>query len=193
MSKKGVLVIITAPSGSGKTTIYKELLKRGKNFGFSVSYTTRKKRDDEVNGLDYYFIDRKDFKKKVDRDEFIEWALVHGELYGTEKRQIIECLSKREICILDVDVQGALRVMEEYKDAVTIFIEPPSIEELRRRLKKRGTESEKEIELRLTDAKNELEYKKHFKYIVINDVVKVAIQRVEEIIENERIKYDSNL
>jgi guanylate kinase len=188
LSNTGFLVVVTAPSGSGKTTIYKRILKDNPDLCFSVSYTTRKKRIFEVDGADYYYIDRKSFERKIESGEFIEWATVHGELYGTERRQIEGSLKKRRICILDVDVQGAIRVMEEYPDALTIFIQPPSIEELEQRLRKRGTESEENIRIRLMDAQNELEYRDLFKYIVVNRIAEEAIREVEAIIEREKNK-----
>jgi len=188
LSNTGFLVVVTAPSGSGKTTIYKRILKYNPDLCFSVSYTTRKKRIFEVDGADYYYIDRKSFERKIESGEFIEWATVHGELYGTERRQIEGSLKKRRICILDVDVQGAIRIMEEYPDALTIFIQPPSIEELEQRLRKRGTESEENIRIRLMDAQNELEYRNLFKYIVVNRIAEEAIREVEAIIEREKNK-----
>jgi guanylate kinase len=186
LSRSGFLVVITAPSGSGKTTIYRHLLKNYKDFKYSVSFTTRRKRKDEVEGADYFYISRKVFEKMIEGGDFIEWAIVHGELYGTEKRQIVDCLKRKKICILSIDVQGAIRVMQEYPDAVTIFIEPPSIEELERRLRRRGTESEEEMQIRLMNAQNELEYKNHFKYIVVNDIVEKALKEVENIIAREK-------
>ncbi|MBN2324422.1 MAG: guanylate kinase [Spirochaetes bacterium] len=186
MSNSGFLVVVTAPSGSGKTTIYREVLRKNPELVFSVSYTTRKRRPSEIHGRDYYFIDRKTFDRMAADGKFIEWAVVHGELKGTERAQVERCLMKMKVCILDVDVQGALNIMNEYPDAVTIFIEPPSIEELEKRLRKRKTESEEQILVRLRDAENELAYRNRFKYIVVNDIAENAIRKVEEIITQER-------
>jgi guanylate kinase len=178
--------VVTAPSGSGKTTIYREVLAKNRDLVFSVSYTTRKKRPTEVHGRDYYFIEKEQFERMIEHGEFIEWAVVHGELKGTERAQVDRCLEEKRVCILDVDVQGALNIMKEYNDAVTIFIEPPSIEELERRLRNRKTESEKQILVRLRDAENELAYRNRFKYIVANDIVQKAIKQVEQIITQEK-------
>jgi len=188
LSKTGFLVVITAPSGSGKTTIYKQLLKRNPQLQFSVSFTTRPRRQDEENGIDYYFVSKKEFMRKVERGDFVEWAEVHGEYYGTEKSQVDRCLKNGRICLLDVDVQGAINIQKNYRDLVNIFIMVPSLEELARRLKKRGTDSEERIKVRLRNAENELEYKKYFKYIVINDKVEEAVSQIEKIIESEKGK-----
>ncbi len=188
MNKRGFIVIITAPSGSGKTSIYKKLFEVRNDLKFSVSYTTRKRRDGEVNGVDYYFVSRDQFMKKIERGDFLEWAEVHGELYGTERQQVEKCIGDGYICLLDVDVQGALEIMKKDLDCVSIFIEPPSLEELARRLRKRGTEDEKSIMIRINNAKNELEYKKFFDYIVLNDVLERAVKEISEIIDKEKKK-----
>jgi guanylate kinase len=180
-----MVVVITAPSGSGKTTIYKRLLEKRKDIGFSVSYTTRKKRNIESDGEDYYFIDRKKFHEKIDAGDFIEWAEVHGDLKGTDRRHLEECLRRSRACILDVDVQGAISIMREFPDALTVFIVPPSIGELRARLEKRGTESAEELTIRLANAQKELEYQDLFQYIVVNELVDRAVNEIEAIIDGE--------
>ena len=186
MSDPCRIIVISAPSGSGKTTIYRELLRRNPDLLFSVSFTTRYKREDEADGRDYFYVDRAVFEEMAAEGRFVEWASVHGELYGTERRQIEECLARGKDCLLDVDVQGALSVMKAFPGAVTIFIEPPSLEELERRLRLRGTESEEGIRIRLRNAKKELEYKGHFQYIVVNKRVNESIKAIEDIIEAER-------
>jgi guanylate kinase len=184
LSRKGI-VVISAPSGSGKTTIYKEILKRNPELRFSVSFTTRKKREDEVDGRDYFFVDRGTFEEMAREGRFVEWAPVHGELYGTERRQIDECVAGGKVCLLDVDVQGAMSVMREFPEAVTIFIEPPSLDELERRLRRRGTDSDESIRLRLLNAKKELEYRRFFQYIVVNNHLDESIKQIEDIIKSE--------
>ena len=189
MSSRGFLLIITAPSGAGKTSIYKRLLELRDDIKFSVSYTTRKKRPGERDGVDYYFITREEFKRKIENGDFLEWAEVHGELYGTERDQVIRCINEGYICLLDIDVQGALKVMKDKTlDYVSIFIEPPSIEELESRLRKRDTETEESIKLRIKNAMKELEYKNYFNYIVVNDVLDRAVNEISSIIDKEKRK-----
>lgn len=187
-NKRGLLVVITAPSGSGKTSIYKRLLQIRDDMKFSVSYTTRKQRKGEINGIDYFFILRDEFEEKIKKGDFLEWAEVHGELYGTEKSQVEKCIKDGYICLLDIDVQGAMQVMKKFckDDLVTIFIEPPSIEELARRLHSRGTETEESIKIRLNNALNELEYKNQFRYIVTNDNLERAVREISKIIDLEK-------
>jgi len=185
LNDEGIILVITAPSGSGKTTIYKELLRRRNDIVFSVSYTTRKRRKDEVNGVDYFFISSVEFEKKIDRGEFIEWAHVHGDLKGTEREHLYTCRKKGRVCLLDLDVQGALALMSEFEDAVTVFIEPPNMAELKRRLESRGTESPENMERRLSNAQKELEYRDRFKYILTNDKVDSSVEKLERIIDQE--------
>jgi guanylate kinase len=188
LNRRGFLLVITAPSGTGKTTIYRHILARHPEIRFSVSYTTREKRCGEVDGEDYFFISREKFLHMIRQNRFLEWAEVHDELKGTEKRQVVDFLKRGNICLLDVDVQGALSIMKNYPDAVTVFIQPPSLGELENRLRKRGTEREEKLRLRLLNAKKELEYAPVFQYIVVNDKVENAVEKIEEIIEKEEKK-----
>jgi len=185
LNKRGMIVIITGPSGSGKTTIYKELLKRSNDLTFSISYTTRKKRPVEIDGVDYFFVSKEEFERKIKNKDFVEWAIVHGDLYGTERKQIIDYIDKGKICILDVDIQGALNIIKIFSDAVTIFILAPSMKELEIRLRKRASECEDKIKLRLKNAENELECRSYFKYIITNNDLDDAINLVNKIIESE--------
>jgi guanylate kinase len=182
LSRKGI-VVISAPSGSGKTTIYREILKRNPQLRFSVSYTTRRRRESETDGRDYFFVDRGTFERMAREGRFVEWASVHGELYGTERKQLDDCLADGKTLLLDVDVQGAMNVMREFPEAITIFIEPPNLEELERRLRRRGTESDESIRRRLEGAKRELAYRNNFQYIVVNDQLNESIQKLENIIK----------
>jgi guanylate kinase len=188
LNNKGLIVLITAPSGAGKTTIYKRVMERNRDLVFSVSYTTRKRRPGEVEGRDYFFVDRKIFEEKKKRNDFVECAVVHGEMYGTDRSQVERCLEKGMVCILDVDVQGAMIVMDKYPEALTIYIQPPSLEDLEKRLRMRGTESEDEIKTRLLSARKELEYSRYFKYIIVNDHLEKAINELEWLINKEKTK-----
>jgi guanylate kinase len=185
LNSTGLAVVITAPSGSGKTTIYRTLLNRRENLSFSVSYTTRKPRKQERDGVDYFFISREDFTRKIEAGDFIEWAEVHGDLKGTDRKHFDDCLRHSDACILDLDVQGALHLMKAVPEALTIFIVPPSLEELERRLIRRGTENQEELRVRLANAEKELAYQNRFQYIVVNNEVDEAVKEVEELIDHE--------
>lgn len=182
---EGLIVVIAAPSGSGKTTIYKELFRRRNDLRFSVSHTTRPQREGERDGVDYHFVPREEFERKINSGDFVEWAEVHGDLKGTDRRAFDECRRSGRVCILDLDVQGAFSIMETYPHVVTIFIKPPGMEELRRRLQQRGTESEESVRVRLANAAKELEKQGAFDYIVTNDRVDRAVQEIESIIDRE--------
>ncbi len=183
MNKEGILLVITAPSGTGKTTIYRKLMEKRSDLSFCVSCTTRKKRRGEREGVDYRFIARKDFEGKVKRGDFIEWAEVHGELYGTDKKAFAKCVEGSRACIFDLDVQGALNFIKEFPEAVTVFIEPPSIDSLKERLLMRGTEDADTIKRRLDNAKKELAKKNYFQYIVVNKKIDDAVDEIERIID----------
>jgi guanylate kinase len=180
-----MVLVITAPSGSGKTTIYKKLLNRRSDLRFCVSHTSRPPRGDEKEGVDYHFISTEEFQRKIESRDFVEWARVHGELYGTDRQSLKACRQAGRVCILDVDVQGAGAIRSAVPDAVAVFIRPPSLEELRRRLLSRGTETEESVRLRLENANKELEMGKAFDYIVVNDEVERAASEIETIVDRE--------
>jgi len=182
-TRKGRLFVISGPSGSGKSTFIERFLKQDKTSKFSVSYTTRKKRDKEVDGREYYFVDKKTFMDMVEKGGFLEWEVVHENLYGTPKKEIIENLERGIDILLDVDVNGAINIKKNYPDACLIFIEPPSREELVKRLSFRG---EEQIELRLKRYDEEIEKKHIFDYTVINDNLERAYRDFEKIIEHVR-------
>lgn len=186
----GIFYVISGPSGAGKTTILKRILESVENLTFSVSYTTRPKRPNEVEGVDYFFVSEDEFKALAKKGEFVEWALVHGYYYGTSKKFIEEKLSKGFDIVLDIDVQGALNIMQKYNNAVFVFLAPPSFESLKERLRKRKTESEKDFLKRVEDAKWELSKIPLFDYLVINDSVEVAVKNIESIIRAERLKIE---
>lgn len=184
----GILFIITGPSGAGKTSILKRVMKEVENLEFSVSYTTRPRRPGEVDGRDYFFVDEKRFKKMVEEGEFLEWAIVHGYYYGTSKKFIDERLEKNGDLLLDIDVQGALNVKRMDLDMVSVFIAPPSLEDLERRLRKRGTDSEYDLKRRLEDAKWELSKISEFEYLIVNDFLEKSVEKLKAIITAERMR-----
>ena len=180
------LVIITAPSGSGKTTLCKEILKKEGKVQFSVSHTSRKMRQNEKNGIDYYFVTNEEFLDGIDKDQFIEWNYHFDCYYGTSKSQIQKSIDKKNLILLELDVKGALSIQKLYPDqTVSIFVEPPSINDLKIRLEKRGSDSEKIILKRLQRIEFELSHKSNFDFTVVNDKLEVATNQILEIIRNE--------
>ena len=180
------LVIITAPSGSGKTTLCKEILKKEDKVQFSVSHTSRKMRQNEKNGIDYYFVTNEEFMEGIDKNEFIEWNYHFDCYYGTSKSQIQKSIDKKNLILLELDVKGALSIQKLYPDqTVSIFVEPPSINDLQIRLEKRGSDSEKIIAKRLQRIEFELSHKSNFDFTVVNDKLEVATNQILEIIRNE--------
>ncbi|RKQ61747.1 guanylate kinase [Thermovibrio guaymasensis] len=186
--ERGLLIVISAPSGTGKTTLTRMLLKEFPNIEFSISFTTRKPRPGEVNGKDYWFISREEFLKRIEEGDFLEWAEVYGNLYGTSKSQVLKALNEGKDVLLDIDTQGALQVKKNFPEAVLIFILPPSLEELERRLRNRGTDPEEVIEKRLKVAREEIKRAKFYDYIVVNDVLEVAYNKLKSIISAEKCK-----
>ncbi|MFZ8803388.1 MAG: guanylate kinase [Candidatus Calescibacterium sp.] len=179
------LIVISGPSGVGKTTIIKKILQDPElkdKLMFSVSHTTRKKREGEVEGQDYFFVSEEEFMRMVERGEFIEWAKVHGHLYGTSYENIKLAQKSGKLLILDIDVQGAEKVREKKGDsAIFIFIKPPNLDELKKRLELRG--DTKDIETRINNAKKELEFEKKFDYSIVNENLEKAVLQVKEIIK----------
>lgn len=178
--------MITAPSGAGKTSLVEALMADDPTLKLSVSYTTRAPRQGEQNGVEYHFVDKPTFLRMRDAGEFLEHAEVHGNHYGTAKRVITEALAKGEDLILEIDWQGARQVRAIYPDCVGIFILPPSIEELERRMRKRGKDSDAVIERRLQAARGEMEHAGEFDYAIINKDFEVAKRKLAEIIQKER-------
>ena len=183
---KGKLFVVTAPSGAGKTSLINALLREDPRLRLSVSYTTRAPRPGEQNGREYHFVDEATFLAMRERGEFLESAEVHGYRYGTSKRVIAEALSKGEDLILEIDWQGAAQVRRLYPDCVGIFIHPPSIEELERRMRSRGQDAEAVIRRRLENAREELAHAGEFEYAIINKDFETAKQSLAEIIRKER-------
>lgn len=182
----GKLVIFSAPSGSGKTTIVRELLQRFPQFEFSISATSRQPRGKEQHGIDYYFLSTDEFRQRVERDEFVEWEEVYaGTCYGTLKSEVERIWAKGNVIVFDVDVMGGINLKRLFgEDACSIFIMPPSVEELERRLRGRGTDSEEVIQKRIGKAEFELSKSPEFDYTVVNDVLADAVNEATDIINN---------
>lgn len=183
--KKGLLVVISGPSGAGKTAIC-ERLCQGDGIARAVTATTRAMRAGEVDGIDYHFLDIGNFEEMVDRGGFLEHAEVHKNLYGSPIAELEEQLETTDVVLLNIDVQGAQQLMNRGVDALSIFLEPPSLAELQRRLESRGEEEKETIELRMSDALEELEMKAKYDHCVVNDVLDLAADRVLALIEESR-------
>jgi guanylate kinase len=181
---KGKLIIFSAPSGAGKTTIVRHLLDRNLNLEFSVSATSREPRQTETHGKDYYFLTEKEFKQKIENDEFLEWEEVYkGIYYGSLKSEVERIRNLGKNVIFDVDVVGGLNIKKFYgAEALAIFVQPPSIEELRKRLISRSTETEEKIQMRIAKAEHELSFAGQFDKLVTNNDLEQACREAEEII-----------
>ncbi len=188
MKRKGLLFIISAPSGAGKTSLFKKVIKKIENIKASVSHTTRSSRPNERDGVDYHFIKQEEFQDKIKRGEFIEWAEVHGNLYGTSVENLKIIQDSGLDLILVIDIQGAEKIRKAYKNAICIFILPPSVEILEDRLKERGSDSEEEIQRRLNRAKEEILYYKDYDYVIINADIDKATDELRSIIIAERCR-----
>ncbi|MGN0071436.1 MAG: guanylate kinase [Atopobiaceae bacterium] len=175
------LFVISGPSGAGKGTLLAELRKQRPDLGLTVSATTRSPRPGEVDGTSYYFLSDEEFRRRIAAGEFVEWAEVHGHLYGTLVSEVKRLLAKGHSLVLEIDVQGALNVRKVYPDAVLIFIEPPSLEVLEERLRGRGTEDEASVELRLKNARHEMELADQYDARIVNDTVDRATQELDSV------------
>jgi guanylate kinase len=178
------IILLTAPSGSGKTSIVKYLMEKLPVLSFSISATTRPPRESEKNGVDYYFISESDFKEKIQQKEFLEWEMVYeGKYYGTLKSEMTRIWAENKIPVLDIDVQGAIHVQQQYPvNTMAIFVQAPSLEELKNRLKARGSETEETLQARLDKASYEMSFKDSFKNIVVNDDFDKACKEAENTI-----------
>ncbi len=182
--KRGKLIIFSAPSGAGKTTIVRHLLKKNLNLEFSISATSRLARPNETQGKDYYFLTDVDFKRKVSNDEFLEWEEVYeGISYGTLKSEVERILNLGKNVIFDVDVVGGLNIKKYFGDeALAVFVQPPSVEELRKRLTARSTESEEKIAVRIAKAEHEMTFAQQFDLIIVNDNLAKALVEIERVV-----------
>ncbi|MBP6024820.1 guanylate kinase [Ferruginibacter sp.] len=175
-SAKNKLLIITAPSGAGKTSITKHLMQHFPQLAFSVSAATRQRRGMEKDGVDYHFISTEDFKQKIQHNEFIEWEMVYeGKYYGTLKTELEKIWGQHKIPVLDIDIKGAIHVQQQFPEtSLSLFIEPPSVDELKKRLQSRGTETAESLAARVNKASYELSFKDHFNKIIVNDDLQKA-------------------
>lgn len=190
--KKGLLIVISGASGTGKGTVCKELLAREHGVAFSVSATSRAPREGEQDGREYYFRTRAEFEAMIAEGAFLEYADVYGNYYGTPLAPIEARRSAGEDILLEIDTQGALNVMERCPDGTFIFLLPPSLEELRRRITGRGTESEESLARRLAAARDEIRLGRRYRYAVLNDTVEDATARIQTILAAERLRADMN-
>jgi len=191
LSKPGRIVIISSPSGGGKTSICHRLLspaRKRQGWRFSISYTTREKRPGEKNGREYYFASKNEFTRMAKAGFFAEYCSVHRFHYGTPRRPLEQVIKQGGVMILDVDVQGAFKLKKVYPRAITIFILPPSITALRKRLKRRGTESKEQLKVRFQNAKREMKLFRKFEYVVINDDLNTAVRQVLSIIDSHHCR-----
>lgn len=186
MKTRGNLIVISGPSGSGKGTICQGLFDKIPDLHLSISATTRKPRSGEKEGINYYYLSKQEFEKKINAGQLLEWADVYGNYYGTPKEPVIEAINSGKDVVLEIDVQGALQVKSKHTDCILIFLIPPSRTELEMRLRKRGTDSTEEIEHRLKWAIKEIKEVRKYDYLVINDDIASAVEKVCAIITAER-------
>jgi len=182
------LIVISAPSGTGKTSIVSSLLQTDSNINLSVSYTTRRPRQNEVDGRDYFFVDRARFQEMLEQGGFLESAEVYGNFYGTSRSWIEEKIAAGKDALLEIDCQGALQVRELYPQALSIFILPPSLETLKQRLEQRGMDEDKVIERRLSAAREEVGHLYKYDYLVVNQDLQETVQQIACIVRAERLK-----
>lgn len=188
MKEKGILFILSGPSGVGKGTVRKQLFRKDPNLKYSISMTTREPRVGEKDGIDYFYRSKEHFKELIEKNAFIEHAQYVNNHYGTPKEYVENMLSLGHDVFLEIEVQGALQVKENYEKGIFIFLLPPSLEDLKTRILKRGTESEELVLNRLKEARNEIEMMEEYDYVVVNDNVHHAVRKIESIIQSEHCK-----
>lgn len=188
MAAKGILLTISAPSGTGKSTLINMLTREYPEFGFSVSYTTRSARAGEVNGKDYFFVDREEFVSLRDKGFFAEWASVHGNYYGTPGQKVVDALNSGRSLIFDIDVQGAAQLKKNLNIGLFVFIFPPSLKSLEQRLLKRGTDDPETIRRRVNNAGHEISQSRLFDFWIVNDKLEKAFDDLRSIVRAEKLK-----
>lgn len=188
---KGNLIIISGTTCAGKGTVIKQLLSNHNDIDLSISYTSRPKRESEIDGVDYFFVTPEEFEEKIANDEFLEYAKVqYGAYYGTPKAEVIKKLETGKDVILEIDVQGAKQIKEKYPETILIFIMAPSMEEVKRRIKMRGDENNEQIISRFRVAYNEINQVSNYNYVVVNDDLATAVKKVESILISEKLRVD---
>ncbi len=185
-NKNGKLFIITGPSGVGKGTILKKFFESNHNIIYSISETTRKPRPGEVHGVNYFFVEKEDFEKSIKNDEFLEWAKYSDNYYGTKKNFVLKALSQGADVLLEIETQGAKKIMEKFPDCITIFFTPPNLDELEKRLRGRKTEDEEAIQKRLHQVKQELTLAPLYKYSIENDKIEDALEKLQAVYNKEK-------
>ncbi len=186
IKRKGILFVLSGPSGVGKGTVKEALLETMDDICLSISATTRKPRSNEVQSKDYFFVDLKEFQEMISKDQLLEWAQVYSNWYGTPRDYVLDHLQKGCDVLLEIDIQGAMQVKNKMSDAVFIFLAPPDLDELARRLCSRGEDSQESIDLRLATCEAEMAHIKYYNYVVENNHVKEALEKVRSIIQAER-------
>jgi len=193
METPGNLFCVAAPSGAGKSSLVKALLELDSRLDVSVSHTTRAPRGQEQNGREYWFVDEPSFRAMIEREEFFEWAQVHGHLYGTSRKAIEARLERGEDVVLEIDWQGALQIKQLFPHAVLIFILPPSWEELRQRLTRRGEDRPDVIETRMANARLEVAQARHFDFVIINALFETALFDLKTVVHSQRLRYAAQM
>lgn len=193
METPGNLFCVAAPSGAGKSSLVKALLELDSRLDVSVSHTTRSPRGQERDGREYWFVDEPSFRAMIEREEFFEWAQVHGHLYGTSRKAIEARLERGEDVVLEIDWQGALQIKQLFPHAVLIFILPPSWEELRQRLTRRGEDQAEVIETRMTNARQEVAQARHFDFVIINALFETALFDLKTVVHSQRLRYAAQM
>lgn len=193
MKKRGSLLVISGPSGAGKSSLIDEILNNIDDVYFSISTTTRKRREMEVDGVDYYFVSNEEFEEDIKKDLFLEWAMVHGNYYGTSLKPVYKALSNGKLVVFDIDVQGHRSIKEKLSDIMTsVFVTTPTLSELERRLKKRGTDSSETIKKRVQNAIEEIKSINEFDFILINDDFSRAKESILSIANAAKLKYSKD-
>lgn len=188
MQARGLLIVVSGPSGAGKGTICKELLRNHKDVGISTSVTTRHPREGEVNGLNYFFKTREEFQRMIEQDELLEYAEVYGNYYGTPKQFVVDQIRNGQDILLEIDIQGAMQIRSKYRGGIFVFIVPPSMTELKDRIIKRGSETADSLETRFSSAFEEIEHISKYDYFIINDTVETAVAQLHSIIQAEKCR-----